>query len=416
MSSSETEEVALPLTVIKASDQTAVFLGFSKFHDFLPKLNKAYENAVLEFYKSKCRALRDKGYKKENIQQQKAAHCLELNEFLSLNKETEEWSFYICQDKAKKVGVTKWKTVLWKKADDVDRLEKLKAGYKSRWSRAIDQVYGKDSTRDKQRAVNDQLQQAKQQAREGCRAIFRCDTIEAFLTVHGDFVWDALEQTYLALGKHREAPTAGNANYLLSFSEKFARDLFKNKVGALILDQYLDLCLRYLTRLAEKWCAGNVTDSDIASSDVSEIIHDIFKLCVPMKRARCLFYKQYGADPSPGGDWVAQRHVDQSASWKQRMTHQIPSIHDMYFKFLETPEVPSLYHHKVFTELLKPKVWPVDASKMSKTELELLENPTESDCSSPKTTDANVVFVAEISPSPLSVQGYEQKANQPYLY
>lgn len=204
------------------------------------------------------------------------------------------------------------------------------------------------------------------QVDQGLKSLLCCHTKEDFIVQRGEknIFGHSLEYIFQSVefnGNRANLRDLDDA-YLLAFSTNYAQALLRNETEATILDMYLRVCMLYLFRLADKWEDGVVTDADISSLPLLEIVHDIFKLCVPMMRARCLLYKKFGHLETPGGDWVAQRHIESSSFWRQRTKHQFPTIDERLFKFIETNAVKSLYGNAVFAGLLEPRVWPYDGT------------------------------------------------------
>lgn len=192
------------------------------------------------------------------------------------------------------------------------------------------------------------LQAEIEKVGKGRKEILNCETIKDFRIQRGKdkIVGYCLGRLFQDRGEQDP----------LEHAKDFSMKLVKNDANARILYEYIDVCLEYLFHLADKWNEGLITDTEMSSQRVCEIVHDILKLCLPMKRAREMYYKRMGKDTRPGADWVADRHLKDSTS--QLKTHQIATIDERFYKFVETESLEGLYKHRDFTEWLQPKMRP----------------------------------------------------------
>lgn len=298
----------------------------------------------------------------------RAKHCKALDKHLGVN--IPDLRCYIpiwksdVDPKKRRLNQKNWVTLPFRGANASERLEKIKQGYSSRWNKAAERVYSGQASSHMRRVTVESCSdicpvefppcvQAKiDEIGEGRMEVLKCEHIDDFWIQSGNskVIGKSLEALFNDRGD-QDPDDHGKA---------FAKKLLEKDAKAQVLDEQVLVCLEYLLRLSQKWSAGSVSKEEIAREPIYNTVTDIFKLCLPLKRARVLYYSHAVNCTAPGVDWVAERHVNNSQDdyWKKRMNYQGWTIDERFYKFIETPGLVGLYEHKVFTKWLEPEECP----------------------------------------------------------
>lgn len=376
-------------------DETAVVPGFVRSSGEKPgntttldgctTATRTFEVETDRFYEQRARELNYSGQSLQQVEKTKLKTTQSKALYAHLSRKFPNWCWYVCDwpshvdPKKRRLNKSNWLKLEFRKATVVESLEKIKAGYLSRWTNAVNRVYITPNTgrtginrvditsntgqaaaqvtpefRPQEAPRNDlsdlcplvfppQVQAVSAMVGKGRQEVLSCKTVNDFLIQRGTdkIIGFSLEVLYQSRGDQDP----------LDHGRNFAKNLLRNDIHARNLDEYVRVCLDYLFHLADCF------SPDMATEPICEIITDIYKLCLPMKRARVLYYKHFVNCLLPGADWIAPRHV-QHEYWKERIKHQITTIDERFYKFIEIPGLVGLYKHPDFTEWLEPAVCP----------------------------------------------------------